>query len=324
MKNKRGICFSGGGVLGIGHAGAVDKLFELECMNGITHVCGSSVGSIMATVIALKATRSYIRDTLFGLRTERFRDGNCFPATVIRLIKNGGLYKGQEINRFVEKIVEDLTGNKDTTLLQAYKISGIHLTITVFSLRYRQTRYIDYITQPHMRIVDAVRGSCNISIFYELYPARMLCPVNKDGVCDKILQDDLLSDGGVTDNIPIHILREQGLTSSEILCLHLMGPEDINKYQSDIDGEMYDYGLPSIPVGMVTSLIDGIRDGAMKVHIHEEDWKLIVKINTGSVKVTDFNLSDDEKNMLYNNGMEAIDKYLVDSQKLLDNGEYPL
>ena len=115
MRHKRAICFAGGGILGIGHAGALDKLFELGYLDNITHTTGTSVGSIMSAAIACKATRNYVKNTLFGMNTRAFRDGGCCLANLWRFLRKGGLYKGDAILDFAKKLMKDLTGDENTT-----------------------------------------------------------------------------------------------------------------------------------------------------------------------------------------------------------------
>ncbi len=321
MQHKKGICFSGGGVFGYGHGGVLDELFEMNAIKNITHTVGSSVGSIYATAVSCNVTRYYINNSISEMDISLFKDGGCWLSKLFRLIKHGGFHKGYNIWNFAKKLVNDLTGNKNITMKEAYDMFGITLTITVFSLRYRTTRYINHITQPQAKLADMIRASSGIAIFFKIFKTKLLSPPDKNG--HRILETDMIGDGGTTDNQPTHVLREQGLSGREIITVKFLGTKDIDEYNLELNGGLYDHGLPRIPIGMIESYIDGMRDDAMNKHVHKNDWKITIKINTGDIKVTDFNISETNKKWLYENGKKAVKEYLIEGQQLLNKGKYP-
>jgi NTE family protein len=322
MKAKSGICFSGGGVLGYGHAGVVDRLAELGFLDNITHVTGSSVGSIFSTAMACNASNDYIKTTTKTMDPSMFKDGGCVLSQIIRLLVKGGLHKGNNVWKFAKKIVKDLTGSEDTTMKEAYDKFGITNTIAVYSLRYRETRYINYITQPQAKLADAIRASSSIAIFYKPFKTKLLSRPDEKG--NRKLETDYLGDGGTANNVPSNVLREQGLSGGQIINIIFLGTKDKKEYDLELNGGLYDHGLPRIPTGLIGAYIDGLRDEAMKRHVHKEDWKLTIKIDTGDIKVSDFDLSEEKRIFLYENGRKAVDQYLIEAQELLDRGEYPL
>ena len=321
MRSKKGITFEGGGVLGFGHGGVMDELFELESLDNITHTSGSSVGSIYACVVGCKGTRKYINDTICKMDVSSFKDGGCFLVQLFRLLIKGGLHRGYNVLNFSRRVVKDLTGNRNTSMKEAYDKFGINLTMTVFSLRYRTTRYINHITQPQAKLADMMRASSGIGIFYKVFKTKLLSPPDENG--NRIMESDYLGDGGTLDNDPVHVLREQGLSGRDIINIKFLGANDVDQYNKELEGKLHDHGLPRIPVGMISAYIDGMRDDAMKRHVHKEDWKLTIKINTGDIKVADFDISDKNKVWLYNNGKQAVREYMTKGQKLLDLGMYP-
>lgn len=322
MRLKKGISYSGGGMLGMGHAGVINKLKELYLYDNIRFVSGTSVGSIMAVATAAKASREYIKDTAFGMDTKSFKDGGCFLAQFIRLITKGGLHSGKGILKFARQMLFDLTGSKNTTMKELFDMHGIHLTIVVFSLRYRSHRNIDHITQPDAKVAEMIRASSGISLFFAPIKVKLLSVPDKYG--NRRLELDNLADGGVTHNAPVTVLRNLGLKSHEILNVIFVGNKDKKEYQENLEGRLHDHGLPKIPVGLIEAHIDGLRTEAMRQHIHKDDWKLTIKIDTGDLGIKEFDMSNENKRWLYESGEIAVTNHIKDARILLEKNKYPL
>lgn len=302
LKHKTCLAFSGGGILGIAHAGALDRLNELGGLTNLKCLVGTSVGSIIASALACGATTDYIKTKMFSLDLTRFQDGGNWFKKGIRLLFRYGIHKGQQVEDFAEDFLKELTGNGDITFLQAHNLFGTHLTIPYLSVRYRKTMYADYIKTPDLPIKKAILWSSSIPYFFQ------------SGRKNTGLQD-LYVDGGVTDTYPIHVLREQKCKASDILGFRLCGELEFNQYQNP--GKDIDHGLPCNIVNYSLVLLDIIRQQALNYHVDVDDWKLTCKIDIGKYKVTDFDIDEEGKIWLFNSGRAAIDKYMEELHKEL-------
>jgi len=317
LQEKTAYAFEGGGVLGIGHAGALVRLFELGGMAKKTHLVGTSVGSIITMALACGASSDYIQEKMVGLDLKKFEDGGNIIRKICRFIFKFGWHRGNTIEMFAEEILEDLGEDPNITFRQAYDKYGYHSTITYLSVRHKKTKYADYINTPDLPIKVAVRWSSTIPYFYKpvrYYRRRELI--------------DMIVDGGVMDNYPIHVLREQGCDPVNILGFKLCGTDEFNEYtaiKNETDDEDVDYGIPHRNIKKYSlTMIDILRHQALRYHVHKEDWKLTCKINIGSFTTTDFDMREQDKIWLFEEGRKAIDNYLAEIEELLDQGIYPL
>lgn len=316
LLEKKALVLEGGGVLGTAHAGALTRLFELGGMEYVENFTGTSVGSIISAALALGARSEFIRDTLFNLNFKRFQDGGNIIRKAFRFLFKYGMHKGDEIERFSEEFIKNLCGNSNITFLEAYKTSGNHLTITYLSLKNQKTKYADYITTPNLPIKTAIRWSSTIPLFFQ--PSRVF---NRRKLLNMIV------DGGVADNYPIHVPRDQGFKSSNILGFKLCDEKTRNEYKSikdDTVDQDIDFPLPKGIKNYAWTLVDILRAQALRYHVHKEDWKLTCKIDIGKYNTTDFGLTESDKLWLFNSGRNAIDKHLLEIENLLDNNLYPL
>ena len=315
VRGKTALTFEGGGVLGIGHIGALAEWEKMGGYRNLTHVCGSSVGSIVAAAVAANASVEFMKSTLFNLDFKQFEDNSTgLLRDLYRLIRKWGWNKGDAIREWSEQLMCELTGEKHITMKQLYEKSQIHLTITYWSYRYRKTKYIDHLTQPDMTVADAIRMSSSIPIYYQAVWRKSL-DANQQEVLDAIV------DGGTMDNYPMHILHAQGIPAEKIMGFKLCSSEDMSEYKAERDGKEYDYGMPDGIVQALVVLVSAMREQSMKVHVKSGDWKLTVKIPVGLLKSTDFDMTDAEKNWLFESGEQAMRTYIEEVQERIEIGE---
>lgn len=315
VRGKQGLVFCGGGSLGIGHIGALAEWEKMGGYRNLTHVCGSSVGAIVAAAVAAKASVEFMKSTLFNLDLKQFEDNSTgLIRDLYRLVKKWGWNKGDAIKEWTENLMCELTGEHHITMKQLYEKSQIHLTITYWSFRYRKTKYIDYITQPDTTVADAIRMSSSIPIYYQAVWRKSLNSEQQE-VLDAIL------DGGTMDNFPIGTLHSQGVPPEKILGFKLCGTEELNEYEAEKNGEEIDYGLPDGIVEALVVLVSAMREQSMKVHVRKSDWMLTVKIPVGGLKSTDFDMNDAQKNWLFESGEQAMRSYVNEVRERIENGE---
>lgn len=310
LQNKSAYVFEGGSILGIGHAGALVKLYELGGLKKIDHVVGSSVGSIVSMALACGASSYYIKDKILKLDVSKFEDGGNWISRIYRFLFRYGIHKGYQIETYAGEILSELTGNSDITFLEAYNKYGVHLTITYLSVRHKKTKYADHITKPDMMIKTAVRWSSSIPLFF----------MSPKYYKDKELLD-IISDGGVANNYPINILRNQGCSPESILGFKLYNDEELENEYNDLDD--IDYGIPRNIKDYALRLVDILREQALRYHVHKDDWKLTCKINVAKYSTTDFDITEEDKLWLYNSGMKAMEEHLGEIEELLQKDEYP-
>ena len=241
----------------------------------------------------------YIKTKILGMDLKRFKDGGNIVSRFFRLIGRYGSHKGNQVETFVGEILHDMVGDSECTFQKLYNLQGTMLTVPYVSTRYKTTKYASHITEPDLQIKKAVRWSSTIPLFFQA------------GRLTKKQLEDLLVDGGVTDNYPIHVLR--GENPVEVLGFKLINTGE---------EETKDHGIPKNLVDFIWRLVDILREQALRYHVASEDWKVTCKIDVGQYKTTDFDLTEDDKLWLYNAGVAAMDKHLVEIEDMLRQGTY--
>lgn len=187
---RTALLLSGGASLGSFHVGVVKTLVDHKLLPRI--VAGSSVGSIMCSVVATRSwpeLQSFFEDSWHSLK---FFDqiGDLFTI-VKRVMTQGAVHDIRQL----QMLLRNLTSNM--TFQEAYDMTGRILGITVCSPRkHEPPRCLNYLTSPHVVIWSAVTASC---AFPGLFEAQELMAKDRFG--------DL-----VPYHPPFHLGPEEGTT----------------------------------------------------------------------------------------------------------------
>ncbi|KAF9595158.1 hypothetical protein IFM89_037587 [Coptis chinensis] len=169
---RTALLLSGGASLGAFHVGVVKTLVEHKLVPRI--IAGSSVGSIMCSVVATRSwpeLQSFFEDSWHSLQ---FFDqmGGIFTV-VRRVMTQGALHEIRQLQMLLRHLTSNLT------FQEAYDMTGRVLGITVCSPRkHEPPRCLNYLTSPHVVIWSAVTASC---AFPGLFEAQELMAKDRSG-----------------------------------------------------------------------------------------------------------------------------------------------
>ncbi len=281
------LVFSGGGVKGIAFLGGLTALKEKGILEKVTGFAGSSSGAITAGLLSVRFSLDDTAEVLRNTDFEEFKDDSFgILMDIARIIDEFGLYKGDKFRKWYGSLLQKQTGIKGITFAQAHEKYGTHLKVTAANLSRQKLEIYDYVQNPDMKIEDAVRASMSIPFFFK-------CVRNDRG--------DVIVDGGLLDNYPIDIFGENSSTLGfKLVPQHKMDAS--GKFTGDYEeydeiNNVYDYGK---------ALIGTLLEQLARMHIDKGFWEATVIINTADVKTTDFNLTDDKKEVLIRNGYTAV------------------
>ncbi|KAL2326022.1 hypothetical protein Fmac_025080 [Flemingia macrophylla] len=169
---RTALLLSGGASLGAFHVGVVKTLVEHRLLPRI--IAGSSVGSIMCSIVATRSwpeLQSFFEDSLHSLQFFDQMGG------IFQVVKRVTTYGAVHEIRQLQMLLRHLTSN--LTFQEAYDMTGRILGITVCSPRkHEPPRCLNYLTSPHVVIWSAVTASC---AFPGLFEAQELMAKDRSG-----------------------------------------------------------------------------------------------------------------------------------------------
>jgi NTE family protein len=183
FKKKYGLALGAGGAKGFVHIGVIKALEKLDIE--ITHIGGSSIGSLIGGMYALWADINKVEETV--LNYDKKTLANLFKGD-IGLLK--GVFKGDAVLEEFEKIFEDT------------KISNCLIPFTAVSVDILTGQKIYHTSG---LLTDAIRASCSIPLVFEPYE----------------LNGRYLVDGGLAECVPVE--ATQSIGAKKVIGVNIQG-----------------------------------------------------------------------------------------------------
>ena len=311
---KADMVLAGGGVKGIGHAGAVAKLREAGYE--FPRVAGTSAGAIVGAMVAAGMTSTRMKEVIKGLDWQRFRDPSLLdripllgPAASV--LFEYGYYEGNyvrdwlgnelaalNVTTFANLRCDDWQGDPDDD--QAYKLVVLTADITRGELIRLPWDYRQYGLDPDEQlVVDAVRASISIPIFFEPVTLR-----HANG------QTSTLVDGGVVSNYPIEVFdrtdrHQPRWPTFGVTLLPRLPAANIQLFP--LMGALRRRGFPRFVESLVTTMAVGRDQGYLA-----KPWvrARTIEIDTTRVGILEFDIDDAGQDALYEHGRSETAAFL--------------
>lgn len=292
------LVISGGGVKAYAAIGAL-RILEKETY--FSKIAGVSAGSIIASLLALGCD-SYCIQTLYDkmdLSKYVLKYYNIF--TYLKIICRRGIYNTEEFkNKTIHTLLQEACGDGDITFKQVFEKYAKVLVISGCSITKAETHYYHYISNPDMKIKDAIAISCCVPFLFT--------PI--------IWKEDTLVDGGVIENYPLYFFKDNKLPNSKLsrvidnktqLDKDTIGIAFLNNNKKEERKDL---------ISFIKSLIFTFLENNEKKYMREDYWEKTIMINVGDVEsVTNFNLSKEDKQKLLNAGYYTTKEYVDINQK---------
>ncbi|CAH0345699.1 patatin-like phospholipase family protein [Bacillus sp. CECT 9360] len=285
--------FSGGGIKGFALVGALQVLEE----RGFTfcRTAGTSAGSIIAAFITVGYNGREINDMLNDMDVIQLLDArrrNRFPipfAKWLMVYWKLGLYKGDALEKWIaEKLAARGVVRFSDLPFQSLRI--IVSDISNGRLVVLPDDLVKYGIDPgSFPVAKAVRMSCSIPYFFE--PVKLL---------DKGRHSHVFVDGGVLSNFPMWLFDSEHVKKRRpVLGMKLSGDKEREK-PHEVDNALE----------MFSALFKTMKDAHDSRYISRKHVNNIIFIPMKGVSATEFELTEENKAMLVNQGKQSAEKFL--------------
>lgn len=281
--------FEGGGVKGIGLVGA---LSVAEAKGYVwENVAGTSAGAIVAALVAAGYTAPELKKIIGSLDYNRFKDKGTVDripvfGPLVSLLTEKGVYEGNFLEDWIRdlllrkgvRVFGDLVRSGEKDKRYKYKLNVITSDITHELLVVLPTGIEKYGENPdRLEVAKAVRMSMSIPIVFE--------PVKFRG--------NYFVDGAILSNFPVWLFDSPGVPEWPTFGFKLIEP---------------DYGKPNRiegPLDFLKSVLETMMDAHDKIHVENNDIVRTIGVPTLGIKTTEFDLSPERVEKLYQSGVSA-------------------
>jgi len=283
--------FEGGGVKGIGLVGAVAVAEEKGYQ--WVNVAGTSAGAIVAALLAAGYSAAELKEILEELDYNKFKDSSLFDRVPLvgplaSVIFEKGIYEG----KFLENWIRGLLQKKNVQtfndlILEEYKdderyrfkLRVIASDISRGRLLILPQDVADFGIRPEdLSVATAVRMSMSI-------------PTN---------QLSYIVDGGILSNFPVWLFDSEGeIPEWSTFGFKLVEPEEECEIPHQVRG----------PISLLTALFSTMMQAHDARYIKDEQFIRTLPIPTLGIGTTEFDISRERSEALYQSGREAAKKF---------------
>jgi len=306
------LVFEGGGVKGIGLAGAFAALQERHVTP--KGLAGTSAGAITAALVAAGYSSTELDTILKKIPFADFKDEG--PEDKIPLIGRGvslllkrGVYEGKFFQRWIAELLEAKAITKFGQLVDEGADNPKHryrLQVIASDVTHRRMLVLPNdaghlgIDPDDLEIAYAVRMSMSIPIFFQPVVHR-----NRETG-----EDHVIVDGGMLSNFPVWLFDREGQEPRwPTFGLLLVEPDPKKAIGHRLAAE--ELGpKPGSLVDYVKSLALTMMDAHDRLYLEKATYARTIPIPTLGVGTTEFDITDERVGALYESGHQAASDFL--------------
>lgn len=269
---------SGGGIKVVAIVGSI-KVLHKQCRDrNVKEYCGVSAGAWMAFMLACGVHVEILERLIMELDFGVIRNMN--PDAILGFPETFGFDDGSKFVMLLEMIFRTIL-KLDANMTFADMKSGIAFRCWATDLTTRSLREFSQKETPTVRIIDALRASTAIPVYFTPH----MDPIT----------GNMLSDGGIQGNLPLHNLTDD--ECAETLAIGFSRESDeATKTPQD---------LMEFMKAVFDCLIHSRNEDVM------EKWKHnILRIPTDNYPSWNFEASREDRAMLLRKGIEATEAWL--------------
>jgi len=309
------LVFEGGGVKGIGLAGALATLEERDYR--AQNIAGTSAGAITAALLAAGYSAAELREIIVSLDYRQFQDRGWedkipLIERSLSMLLDLGLYEG---DRFLEWIRERLEAKGVRTFADLVhdefaddpryrsRLQVVASDVTTHELLVLPRDATKLGIEPdELDVALAVRMSMSIPVFFE--PVRILN--------EKTGQMHVIVDGGMLSNFPVWLFDCPNGEVPEwpTFGLLLVEPKPETPLGARLPAPRMTGKGPGAVIDYVKALAQTMMEAHDRLYVEQANYARTIPIPTLGVGTTEFDLSRERALALYDSGRWAAEKFL--------------
>ena len=312
MNDDADLVLEGGGTKGVALVGAVARLQENYT---ICRVAGTSVGALVAAFVAAGWAGTKLKDEMLALPFHRIPQASLldrvwFAGPLLSWSFSKGVYKTDFIHAYLAEKLKDVGVVTFGDLHEADERASLpseqqyRLVVTATDLTTGELLYLpwDYsrlgLDPDEQRVADAVTASLAIPLYFE--PRHLV---------DGKGETHVLVDGGLLSNFPITVFDR---TDGQPPRWPTFGVKIIPKLPRDASqvipwfGKVPHPGLRHAEAILATAIVGRDQTALRRPCVKERTFE----VDTSSVGLTDFDLSEEAKLSAFADGQTAAGEFL--------------
>lgn len=282
----KNLVFKGGGVLGIAYAGSINVLEQKGILKSVEKVAGTSAGSIVACLLALRYTSDEIEQIIKTTDFKSFEDGiNPF-----KILPTCGLHSGNAFLNWIRNVISRKHLSQSATFQDLKNAGCLDLHVFATDLNTQSLKRFSVEETPNVIVAEAIRASMSIPLFFQEFQFSNCIPDNH-----------IYVDGGCIYNYPLTAFDKVGVND-----------ETLGLFLCDLKAQPKNNGLEKGEIGrFIKALAEAVLD-SQNIDLQNDTSDLMrsIMIDNLGISATNFGLDEEQKNKLYFSGQMAVSQFL--------------
>lgn len=290
--NFNELIIGSGGINIICYIGALNSINDYYPLTNFKYLTGCSAGSLMCMLINIGYTIDDIKELIIKININDF-----FNIKLINLLNIGGFIDNSNIINLIKSTFITKNISIDITFQELYELTNITLTMNSVNQTLHKIEYFNYLNTPNMKVIDCVLMSINIPL---LFP-----PIKYN--------NNLYVDGAVLDPYPINYHKDT----------NKLGIVAITEYEKDFIFKPNNSSGSTI-INNDINFIMNIKEisliiyyNYLKLFYSKKKYKNTIYIINTQQDDLNFNIDDESKIKLYQNGYNKSNLFLKKKINLL-------
>lgn len=292
------LILSGGGIKGISLLGVLSYLTEKGMLKikNLNSIAGSSAGALIGVLLNVGYSPKEIFQECKNIDISSLLDPD-----VKLIVKYYGVDTGHKLINYIKNMIINKGFNENITFKQLFVKTNIHLILTGTNVNLRMTEYFDYIHSPDLRVLDGMRVSISVPLYFTS---------PKYEGCHYV-------DGGILDNFPLHLFDH--IPAHKILAIKFKQIRDIVQ-STNVEDDCYNprciENLDNIEkfYGALLSCVLEELEYLKSTTNHELYHKSTIFIEEREIGWSNININKEEQLHLYRNGIECAKSYTTSNR----------
>lgn len=272
IKNIDTVMFGGAAFRGIFYIGIIKSLEELNILNNLKNIYGSSAGSFCGLAMLLGYNIEEFTKISKKLHPKLYY--NIYAESIINFDTNYSFDDGLKFMGIIKELFVYKNINPYITFKELYKIIPVSLHVNTTIVNNKTCKIYNHIDTPDFMVANAIYASMSIPFFIK--------PI--------IINGDVHIDGSIINDFPLEYAKNIDENYSNILCFKSINKNQENKLKS-IFKKKYDTNFNNY-LGEYINLIIGTL---MKNNfIHEKFDDNIINVDFHEIDLFDYEYTDEK------------------------------
>ncbi len=288
------LILSSGGIYIVHYLGALQALQKYFPIEKFKYYTGCSAGAILSFAFIVGFSVEDLINLILELDITE-----CQDLKIGNLLENYGFDNGDGFNQLFNRLLDEKGYSKNITFLELYEKTNKILTVSTTNLTKSLPEYHNFLSTPHLKVVDSVLMSMNIPILFQ--------PMKRSFHYNNIYQENhYYIDGGALDPFPFKVMKKVPIEKKIGIFYYDQIKENNNEYMESIQNYIF-HMLKMISKHFLKEKYKFLKDEKALQNIF---------IFSDNINAIDFGMSPEIKRLYIQNTHQKFESFYLKNKRI--------